>query len=119
MRSIRAGVALTAAGHLSPARPWPRFFMHAMVSTVLLLNMLIAMMGETFSEIRERAEYIWFLERADLILTYVDGCRFSYQACHMLPLTKQQVEGPSNRTRITACLLVAGTRTRRSARSSG
>ena len=45
------------------------FLLHGLVGTVLLLNLLIAMMGTTFGQVLERSEQLWEQARAEFLLT--------------------------------------------------
>jgi hypothetical protein len=48
--------------------PPPRPLTDILLANVVLLNLLIAMMGDTYSNIKDRAEGQWYLERARIIL---------------------------------------------------
>lgn len=43
--------------------------LYSVLVTILLLNMLIAMMGDTYSKVSEAAQQQWLLERARIIIT--------------------------------------------------
>jgi len=42
---------------------------HVLIVTILLLNMLIAMMGDTFHDVKERASFEWHMAYAQIIMS--------------------------------------------------
>eukprot|EP00667_Euglena_gracilis_P031247 EG_transcript_44968 len=46
------------------------FTLYIILVVILLLNLLIAMMGNTYATVQEQAEKRWYLERANLMAAY-------------------------------------------------
>ncbi|CAF3382314.1 unnamed protein product [Rotaria sp. Silwood2] len=51
--------------------------LYVVVITILLLNLLIAMMGDTYADVKKSAKRLWHLERARIALDLENGISMS------------------------------------------
>jgi len=56
--------------------PYLLYYLYTILASILLLNLLIAMMNDTYSSIKDKTELQWKLQRASIILEIERGFSF-------------------------------------------
>ncbi|CAF3726658.1 unnamed protein product [Rotaria sp. Silwood1] len=65
------------------------FILYVVIITILLLNLLIAMMGDTYKDVKRSARQLWHLERTRIVLDIESGISVSKRQSYELQLQKQ------------------------------